>query len=78
LLNQATEASLPILTSRDVVAVEKWRKSSNFKPRKQFVGECRRILPRIGDEDLEFLSCANVRHGYPTKPKSVARHHKTE
>ena len=47
-----------------------------FQPQDQFVHERGGVLARIGDEDLEFLSCANVRHGYPTWPKSVARRHK--
>src|SRR6516162_8683453 len=77
LRNQAAEARFPVLASSDVVAVEERRKAYEFEPGHQFVGERGRILPRIGDEDLEFLSCANVRHGYPTKPKSVAGRHKT-
>src|SRR5262249_20733197 len=51
--------------------VEKRRKSSYFKPRQQFVSELGRILARIGDEDLELLSCASVGHGIPgSRPES--------
>src|SRR5262249_39634005 len=78
LRNQAAQARLPGLAWSNVVAVEERREAGNFEPRQQFVGGLSRIPPRIGDEDLELLSCANVRHGYPTKPKSVARRHKTE
>src|SRR5262249_38386742 len=77
LRNQATEARLPFLASRDVEAVEERREAGNFEPRHQFVGECRRIPPRIGDKDLELLACDSVGHGYLTKPESVARRHKT-
>src|SRR6516165_3740941 len=64
LRNQATEARLPILASRDVAAVEEWREATIFETCYQFVGERGRILPRIGNEDLELLSCASIGHGY--------------
>jgi hypothetical protein len=47
LRNQAAEARLPILASRDVVAVEERRETSNFEPCHEFVDERGRILPRI-------------------------------
>src|SRR5262245_3907455 len=69
--NQAAEARLPILASRDVVAIEEWREATIFETSYQFVGELRRILARIGDEDLELLSCASVGHGLPgSRPES--------
>src|SRR5262245_58035012 len=74
--NQASKARFPILASCDVVTVQEWRESAKFKPGYQFVGKCRRITPRIGDEDLELLACVCVGHGYVTKSKSVARCHK--
>ena len=49
------------------MAVEKWRKSSYFKPRQQLVRELGRILARIGDEDLELLGCTRVTHRLPDK-----------
>jgi hypothetical protein len=39
--NQATEARLPILASRDVVAVEEWREATIFETSYQFVGKTR-------------------------------------
>src|SRR5262249_60787043 len=62
LRNQAAEARLPVLASRDVVAVEERREASKFESRQQFVGERGRIPPRIGDEDLELLACTSVGH----------------
>src|SRR5262245_7591746 len=66
LRNQATEAPLPVLASRDVVADEERRKPDKFEPSHQFVGELSRILPGIGDEDLELLGCTSVSHGVTT------------
>src|SRR5262249_60332519 len=71
--NQATKAHLPILASRDVVAVEEWREATIFETSYQFVGKLGRILARIGDEDLELLSCASVGHGLPGSSKSHTR-----
>jgi hypothetical protein len=65
LSNQTAEARFPVLASRDVVAVEEWREAGKFEPRHQFVGECGRISPRIGDEDFELLSCASIGHRLP-------------
>src|SRR5262249_33927069 len=62
LRNQAAEARLPILASRDVVAVEEWREATIFETRHHFVRARGRIPPRIGDEDLELLACASVGH----------------
>ena len=59
LRNQATEARLPILASRDVVAVEKWREATIFETSYQFVGKLGRIFARIGDEDLELFARAD-------------------
>src|SRR5262249_49502989 len=62
LRNQATEAHLPILANRDVVAVEEWREAPIFETSYQFVGELGRILARIGDEDLELFARARISH----------------
>src|SRR6516162_714466 len=60
--NQATEARLPILASRDVVAVEEWREATIFETSYEFVGKLGRIFARIGDEDLELFGRAKVSH----------------
>src|SRR6516162_9079344 len=44
------------------MSVEKWRKTGSLQSRQQFVCESGRILPRIGDEDLEFFPCARFGH----------------
>src|SRR5262249_33646463 len=62
LRNQATEARLPILASRDVVAVEEWREATIFETSYQLVGELGRVLARIGDEDLELFARARISH----------------
>src|SRR6516165_8894876 len=62
LRNQATEARLPILASRDVVAVEEWREATIFETSYQFVGKLGRIFARIRDEDLEFFARNRISH----------------
>src|SRR5262249_17351106 len=62
LRNQAAEACFPGLARLDVVAVEERREAGNFESGQEFVGERGGILTRIGDEDLELLSCTNVGH----------------
>jgi hypothetical protein len=38
-LNQAAEAGLPVLTGRDVMAIEKWREARKLKTGDQLVGK---------------------------------------
>src|SRR5262245_13799888 len=54
------------------MSVEKWRKTGNFEPRQQFVGEFGRILARIGNEDLELLT--SVGHRLPVRPNATIGH----
>src|SRR5262249_42160377 len=71
LRNQAAEAPLPVLASRDVVPVEEWRETTIFETSYQFVRKLGRIFARIGDEDFELLSCASVGHWLPgSRPES--------
>jgi hypothetical protein len=59
LRNQAAEARLPGLARLYVLAVEERREAGNFEPGQEFIGKCRGIRPRIGDEDLELFTCAS-------------------
>src|SRR5262245_7513900 len=53
------------------MAVEEWREATIFETSYQFVGKLGRIFARIGDENLELLSCASVSHGLSgSRPES--------
>src|SRR5262249_21370143 len=62
---QATEARLPILASRNVVAVAGVWASSLIDSRFPLVVSLATTLSRIGVADSLTLSCASVGHGLP-------------
>ena len=56
------------LPGRYVVSIERRGEATVLQRYNQFVSECGGILPRIGDENLELLSCASVPAiAYPTR-----------